>query len=250
MLCDFAGIARSSYYKWLNKVETKKDKENSIIIKELTKIYDDVNGIYGYRRMTMNINRNLNKQYNYKRIYRLMKSMNLQSVIRKKKKRYVKSTPQITAENVLNRDFSAATLNEKWLTDVTNSIVSYVLGHSNNNKLVFDTFDLAIERNPSASPLLHSDRGYQYTSKAFKLKLDKVSATQSMSRVGRCIDNGPIEGFWGIIKSEMYYLRKFDNFDELKLAIDNYIEFYNNKRLQKKLKGLSPIEYRAQTLVA
>mgnify|MGYP004640050663 CR=1 FL=1 len=121
---------------------------------------------------------------------------------------------------------------------------------TSHEELVFDTFDLAIERNPSASPLLHSDRGYQYTSKAFKLKLDKVSATQSMSRVGRCIDNGPIEGFWGIIKSEMYYLRKFDNFDELKLAIDNYIEFYNNKRLQKKLKGLSPIEYRAQTLVA
>ena len=266
MLCNLAGIARSSYYKWLNKEETKKDKENSIIIKELTKIYDDVNGIYGYRRMTMNINRNLNKQYNHKRIYRLMKSINLQSVIRKKKKRYIKST----AENVLNRDFSAATLNEKWLTDVTefkltngtkaylsaiidlydNSIVSYVLGHSNNNKLVFDTFDLAIERNPSASPLFHSDRGFQYTSKAFKLKLDKVSAIQSMSRIGRCIDNGPIEGFLGIIKSEMYYLRKFDNFDELKLAIDNYIEFYNNKRLQKKLKGLSPIEYRAQTLVA
>ena len=269
-MCNLAGIARSSYYKWLNKEETKKDKENSIIIKELTKIYDDVNGIYGYRRMTMNINRNLNKQYNHKRIYRLMKSINLQSVIRKKKKRYIKSTPQITAENVLNRDFSAATLNEKWLTDVTefkltngtkaylsaiidlydNSIVSYVLGHSNNNKLVFDTFDLAIERNPSASPLFHSDRGYQYTSKAFKLKLDKVSATQSMSRVGRCIDNGPIEGFWGIIKSEMYYLRKFDNFDELKLAIDNYIEFYNNRRFQKRLKGLSPIEYRTQTLVA
>ena len=270
MLCNLAGLARSSYYKWLNKEETKKDKENSIIIKELTKIYDDVNGIYGYRRMTMNINRNLNKQYNHKRIYRLMKSMNLQSLIRKKKKRYIKSTPQIIAENVLNRDFSAATLNEKWLTDVTefkltngtkaylsaiidlydNSIVSYVLGHSNNNKLVFDTFDLAIERNPNAIPLFHSDRGFQYTSKAFKLKLDKVSATQSMSRIGRCIDNGPIEGFWGIIKSEMYYLRKFNNFDELKLAIDNYIEFYNNRRFQKRLKGLSPIEYRTQPLVA
>ena len=176
MLCDFAGIARSSYYKWLNKVETKKDKENSIIIKELTKIYDDVNGIYGYRRMTMNINRNLNKQY-YKRIYRLMKSMNLQSVIRKKKKRYVKSTPQITAENVLNRDFSAATLNEKWLTDVTefkltngtkaylsaiidlydNSIVSYVVSHSNNNnKLVFDTLDIAVANNPTAKYKIES----------------------------------------------------------------------------------------------
>ena len=142
-------------------------------------------------------------------------SIYLQSVIHKKKKRYIKSTPQITTDNVLNRDFSAATLNKKWLTDVAefklsngtkaylsaiidlydNSIVSYVLGHSNNNKLVFDTFDLSIEKNPNTSPLFHNDRGYQYTSKAFKLKLDKVSATQSMSRVGRCIDNGSIEGF-------------------------------------------------------
>ena len=89
-----------------------------------------------------------------------------------------------------------------------------------------------------------------HTSKVFKFKLDKISAIQSMSRVGRCIDNGPIESFWGIIKSEMYYLKKFHSFDELKIAIDNYIEFYNNRRLQKKLNGLSPIEYRTQTLVA
>jgi len=148
-----------------------------------------------------------------------MKCLNLKSVIRKKRKNYVKTTPQITAENILNRDFSAATPNEKWLTDVTefkltngtkaylsaiidlydNSIVSYVLGHSNNNKLVFDTFDVAIENNPTASPLFHSDRGFQYTSKNFKLKLDSVSAIKSMSRVGRCIDNGPIEGFWELL---------------------------------------------------
>ena len=251
-------------------METSADRENSAIISEIMRIYEDVDDIYGYRRMTMNINRNLNKQYNHKRIYRLMKSVNLQSVIRKKRKRYIKTTPQITAENILNRDFSAATINKKWLTDVTefkltngtkaylsaiidifdNSIVSYVLGHSNNNKLVFDTLDIAIEKNPNASPLFHSDRGYQYTSKVFKFKLDKISATQSMSRVGRCIDNGPIECFWGIIKSEMYYLKKFHNFDELRIAIDNYIDFYNNRRLQKKLKGLSPIEYRTQTLIA
>ena len=218
----------------------------------------------------MNINRVLGKCYNHKRIYRLMKSINLQSVIRRKKKRYIKSTPQITAENILNRDFSEATPNKKWLTDVTelklnngtkaylsaildlgdNSIVSYVLGHSNNNQLVFDTFDLAIKNNHKAKPLFHSDRGFQYTNKIFKLKLDSISATQSMSRVGRCIDNGPMEGFWGIIKSEMYYLRKFNTFEELNLAIDNYIDFYNNKRLQKKLKGLTPMEYREQTLVA
>lgn len=199
-----------------------------------------------------------------------MKSINLQAIIRRKRKRYIQSTPQITAENILNRNFTEATPNKKWLTDVTefkltngtkaylsaildlgdNSIVSYVLGKSNNNKLVFDTFDLAIKDNPTAKPLFHSDRGFQYTNKNFKLKLDSISAIQSMSRVGRCIDNGPMEGFWGIIKSEMYYLKKFHTFDELNLSIDNYIEFYNNKRLQKRLKGLTPIEYREQTLVA
>ena len=108
---------------------------------------------------------------------------------------------------------------------------------------------LDIKINAGAKPLFHSDCGFQYTSKTFKEKLDKISAIQSMSRVGRCIDNGPMEGFWGTLKSEMYYLRKFHNFNELKLEIDNYIEFYNNRRLQKKLKGLSPIEYRTQTLV-
>lgn len=269
-LCEFAGISRSSYYKWLNRHETKLDKENAIILKEITRIYEEVNGVYGYRRITMNINRDLHKTYNHKRIYRLMKSINLKSVIRRKRKKYIKSTPQVTAENILNRDFSEATPNKKWLTDVTefkltngtkaylsaildlgdNSIVSYVLGSSNNNKLVFDTLDLAIKNNPGAKPLFHSDRGFQYTNKTFKEKLDKISAIQSMSRVGRCIDNGPMEGFWGTLKSEMYYLRKFHNFNELKLEIDNYIEFYNNRRLQKKLKGLSPIEYRTQTLVA
>lgn len=239
-------------------------------MEEIIKIYNKVNGIYGYRRITMNINRILCKCYNHKRIYRLMKSVNLQSVICRKSKKYIKSTPQITAENILNRNFSEASPNKKWLTDVTefklangtkaylsvildlgdNSIVSYVLGHSNNNQLVFDTFDLAVQSNPTAKPLFHSNRGFQYTNKVFKLKLDSISATQSMSRVGRCIDNGHMEGFWGIIKSEMYYLRKFNTFDELKLAIDNYIDFYNNKRLQKKLKGLTPIEYREQTLAA
>jgi len=129
----------------------------------------------------MNINRLLDKQYNHKRIYRLMKSINMRSVIRKKRKHYIQSTPQITAENKLNREFYAKKPNEKWLTDVTEfkllngkkaylsaifdladkSIVSYVVGHSNNNQLVFDTFDLAVSANPTAKPLFHSDRGFQ-----------------------------------------------------------------------------------------
>ena len=236
----------------------------------MIRLYTEVHGIYGYRRMTININSILNKLYNHKRIYRLMKSVNMKSVIRKKKKNYTPSTPQITAENVLNREFKADKPNQKWLTDVTEfklingqkvylsaildlgdkSIVSYVLGHSNNNRLVFETFDLAVAANPDAHPLFHSDRGFQYTNRQFKNKLDRIRATQSMSRVGRCIDNGPMEGFWGIIKSEMYYLRKFHTYEELKQAIDEYMDFYNMRRLQKNLKGLTPIEYRNQTLAA
>ena len=199
-----------------------------------------------------------------------MKSVKLTAVIRRKRKKYIQSTPQITAENVLNRQFVADNSNEKWLTDVTefkltngnkaylsaildlgdNSIVSYVLGKSNNNKLVFDTLDKAIESNPTATPLFHSDRGFQYTCKTFKNKLTAINAVQSMSRVGRCIDNGPMEAFWGTLKAEMYYLRKFSSFEELEQAIDEYIEFYNTKRLQKKLKGMVPLEYMIHTLIS
>jgi len=247
-----------------------RDKENKIILDEIIKVYSEVKGIYGYRRIMLNVNRILESQYNHKRIYRLMKSVNLTSVIRKKRKRYIHSTPQITAENVLNREFTADRPNEKWLTDVTefklttgkkaylsaildlgdNSIVSYVLGTSNNNQLVFDTLDQAIAANTTAKPIFHSDRGFQYTSRIFKCKLDKINAVQSMSRVSRCIDNGPMEGFWGTLKAEMYYLRKFNTYEELEQAIDEYIEFYNTKRLQKKLKGMTPIEYRSHILVA
>ena len=92
--------------------------------------------------------------------------------------------------------------------------------------------------------MFHSDRGYQYTSKAFKKLLDKHNIVQSMSRVGKCIDNGPIEKLWGIIKSEMYYLESFDSSEKLITAINGYIKFYNQERIQRKSKAHTPLEYR------
>lgn len=159
-----------------------------MISAEIIRIYTETNGIYGVRRMTQALNRELDAKYNVKRIRRLMRRMGLHSVIRRRRKSYIPSTPQVTAENILNRDFSAEKPNQKWLTDVTelkygvggkaylsaildlgdNSIVSFVLGHSNNNALVFRTFKLALEENPGVKPLFHSDRGFQYTSKAFR----------------------------------------------------------------------------------
>ena len=112
-----------------------------------------------------------------------------------------------------------------------NSIVSYEFSMSNNNILVFKTFDKAIEKNPHAKPIFHSDRGFQYTSKMFKVKLDDQGMIQSMSRVGKCIDNGPMEGFWGTLKSESFYGLKFTDEQSLRNKIEEYIFFYNNYRL-------------------
>ena len=107
------------------------------------------------------------------------------------------------------------------------------------------TLDIAIAASAEASPMIHSDRGFQYTSHEFKRKLALAGMTQSMSRVGKCIDNGPMESFWGTLKCEKYYLNKYETYDELSISIDEYISFYNVTRLQKRLNGLSPIEYRA-----
>ena len=117
-----------------------------------------------------------------------------------------------------------------------------------NNPLVFDTFDKAVATNPGATPLLHSDRGYQYTSKAFRRRILAAGMTQSMSRVARCIDNGPMEGFWGLMKREMYYGKKYKTKEELMLAIEKYIDYYTNKRVQRNLGVLTLLEFHEQKL--
>ena len=121
-------------------------------------------------------------------------------------------------------------------------IVSYVIRDKNNNALVFDTVDNALLRNPGAQPLFHSDRGFQYTNRIFHTKLINAGITQSMSRVAKCIDNGPMEGFWGILKRERYYGKRFTDRGTLVKMIEDYIDYYNNKRLQRNLGILTPME--------
>jgi len=229
-------------------------------------LYQKVEGTFGYRQLTLHLCRATKKPINRKRVQRLMELKGIQSVIRRKKKKYERSTPQQVAENLLNREFQAEAPNEKWVTDVTEfkyghgkkaylsaildlhdkTIVSYVLGHSNNNPLVFQTLELALQAAPEGTPMLHSDRGFQYTSLRFKEMLEKAEMKQSMSRVGRCIDNGPMESFWGTLKCEKYYLHTYRTFEELQKDIDDYIHFYNYERLQAKLNGLSPMEFRTK----
>ena len=115
---------------------------------------------------------------------------------------------------------------------------------------MFDTFDEAIRNNPGAHPLCHSDRGFQYTNREFHNKLEAAGMTQSMSRVGKCIDNGPMEGFWGILKRECYYGKRFESREDIVDMIESYIYYYNNKRIKLKLKGMSPVEYRTHSKLA
>ena len=122
----------------------------------------------------------------------------------------------------------------------------YEISYRNDNRLVFKMFDKAIEKYPEAKPIFHSDRGFQYTGRVFKNKLEESKMIQSMSRVGKCIDNGPMEGFFGTLKSEMFYGKKFDSLEVLEKAIHEYIKFYNNRRFQKKLGCLAPVEFRNQ----
>lgn len=265
-LCAVVHVARSAYYKWLHRTPSHSQQINEQLVEWIKQHYEERNGILGYRQMTVVINREHDVHFNKKRIYRLMQILHLKSVTRVKKNTYIPSTPQITAENILNRDFHADKPNEKWLTDVTEfkyyvgteirklylsaildlydrRIVTYKIMESNNNELVFSTFDEAVRLNPDAHPIFHSDRGFQYTNKLFHQKLTDAGMIQSMSRVGRCIDNGPMEGWWGILKSEMYYLRKFTDKTELISAIEEYITYYNTRRYQIKLSSMTPMEY-------
>lgn len=269
-LCDILTLNRSSYYKWLRRDSAAQEAKDAELIKHICELYQGSNGIFGYRRMQINLKRQFHLHCNKKRVYRVMRTIGLKSVIRRKRPTYIKSTPEVTAKNILDRNFTATKLNEKWLTDITEfkygdggkiylsaildlkdkSIIAYAISHNNNNKLAFDTFDAAIQKYPNAKPLFHSDRGFQYTNQVFRVKLDAQGMTQSMSRIGRCIDNGPMEAFWGTIKAEMYYLNKFLDFSSLKMAIDSYIDFYNNGRYQEKLGALAPLELRAILLTA
>lgn len=268
-MCKQLEISRAAYYKWLHREIPEQESEN-LKLAGLIKEYDErFSHILGYRRMTAWINHFNHTSYGKNRVHRIMKKLNIHSVIRKKRNKYKYSMPEAIAENKLKRDFYAAAPNQKWATDVTefkipgekkklylSAIldlydrypVSYVISCRNDNNLVFKTFDKAIASNPDAKPIFHSDRGFQYTSKAFQRKLKTQEMKQSMSRVGHCIDNGPTEGFWGIIKTEMYQMYEITDESSLRFAIKDYIRFYSEERPQNRYNCKTPLEVRTEAL--
>ncbi|WP_410531044.1 IS3 family transposase [Streptococcus sp. VEG1o] len=265
-LCSILKVSRSGYYKWLNHKETTSEIENKKLLEQIKKRHHSHKGILGYRRMTTFINRQCNTNYNKKRIRRLMRIVGISAVIRRVRQSCTKAGDQFYEENILNRDFTATAPNQKWCTDVTylqyglgakaylsaikdlydGSIIAYEISRNNDYPLVMKTIKKALALNPGATPLVHSDRGSQYTSKAYRYFARQAGLTLSMSRVGKCIDNAPIESFFGHFKTEAYHLKKYKTYDELVTDIEHYIEFYNTRRYQTKLNNLTPIEFRNQ----
>ncbi|MCR5795374.1 MAG: IS3 family transposase [Solobacterium sp.] len=270
-MCKVLNISRAAYYKWLHRKQTEEEIENERIAQLILEYDGKYKHTLGYRRMRMYINAFNHKNYSRRRIQRIMEKLGVKAQIRKQPKRYKNSAPETTVENLLGRDFHAEKPNEKWTTDVTEfkvpgstkkiylsaildlydrSIIAFVLSRRNDNKLVFDTFQKAVDANPDAAPVFHSDRGFQYTSKVFQVKLKEQGMIQSMSRVGHCIDNGPTEGFWGILKSELYLLYEIHDEASLIDSIKDYIRYYNEERLQERFGGQTPEQVREAALLA
>ena len=264
--CEILHVSRSAYYKWLKGDFGRRIRENA----RIAEIIEDIHRKdpdKGYRRIRDDLEKYHGIDVNDKRVLRICRKRGIKSTIKYSNHGCTRQArnPQYIAENVLNREFTAEKPNEKWLTDVTEfkwyegiekhkvylsaildlydrRIVSFVIRDHNDNPLVFDTFDAAVVANPDAHPLFHSDRGYQYTNRIFHEKLEAAGMLQSMSRVGKCIDNGPMEGFWGILKRERYYGKRFQSREELVEMIEEYIFYYNNRRLQRNLGVLTPME--------
>lgn len=226
-------------------------------------------GRYGYRRVTMELHK---RGYiiNHKVVMRLMKELDLTCRVRMKKYRSYRGEVGYIAPNILQRQFAAEKPNEKWVTDITEfslfgkklylspildlyngEIVSYSIYDRPVYAQVKEMLDAAFAKIPDDTNLiLHSDQGWQYQMKPYVQALKTKGIRQSMSRKGNCLDNSVMENFFGLLKSELLYLQDFDSLEDFKAQLIEYMDYYNNHRIKYKLKGLSPVQYRTQSLVA
>jgi transposase InsO family protein len=264
-LVEVADISRATYYWWEKRLY-KADKYERV--KEaITEIFHEHKGRYGYRRITKELEKR-GFRHDPKTINGLMNNMGLKCMVRMKKFKSYKGNVGKTAPNLLNRDFTAEKMNEKWVTDVTEfhlfgekrylspvldlcngEIIAYSVMKRPVYKLVGDMLEQAFDRlQPGDQVILHSDQGWHYQMRQYQKTLERYQITQSMSRKGNCLDNAVMENFFGLLKSELLYLQEFDSIEHFEQELADYIHYYNHKRMKAKLKDLSPVEYRTQVL--
>jgi putative transposase len=265
LLIEISGLARSTYYYYARR--RKASDKYSAVKEQITEIYHANRGRYGYRRITLELH-NQGQIINHKTVQRLMKDLGLFCRVRMKKYHSYKGEVGKIAPNLLERNFEATAPNQKWVTDVTEfsllgqklylspildlysrDIVSYIIADRPLLAMAIEMLKQAFEQIPDGSNLiLHSDQGWHYQHKHYQDILKSKGIRQSMSRKGNCLDNAVIENFFGVLKSELLYLQDFDSIEHFKGELINYMDYYNNRRIKVKLKGLPPAMHRQQAL--
>ena len=267
ILLEIAQLPRATFYYQLKR-QNKPDKYEAAKA-ELISIYHENKGRYGYRRITTELNKR-NIHLNHKTVQKLMKELGLICRVRIKKYRSYKGEVGKIAPNLLNRDFIADRPDQKWVTDVTefnlfgeklylspildlysSNLVSYTISDRPVLSMVTTMLEKAFDAIPDNTNLiLHSDQGWQYQHRHYQNMLIKKGIRQSMSRKGNCLDNAVMENSFGLLKSELLYLQEFKSMEHFKLELIEYLDYYNNRRIKAKLKGLPPAIHRQQALSA
>jgi putative transposase len=263
VLCRAAGVSRSGYYRFAGQPDMASDADSELA-SCIRMVQEEVRHIYGYRRMKIAVEEKLNVVVNKKRIARIQRETALQARIRRKRYTYhrLNFQQEKAKPNILKRDFTAQAPNRKWLTDITyipigakqlyvsaildvfnREVVAHRISESIDLPFVLETFSEAFENRDAEGVMIHSDQGTHYTSRAFCSLLREHKAIQSMSRRGVCLDNAAMENFFGLMKSEIGVWPKANTQSELVAQIHDYIGFYNNDRIQEKLK-MAPVAYR------
>ena len=260
------GLAPSSFYYHRNKsINVDAYLKVRPVLRE---IFDNAYRSYGYRRVRSVLASKHNIHLSGKTVLKLMHQENRICQVRRRKYRSYKGQIGLAAENLLNRDFLALTPNSKWVTDVTEfvvlgskqylspvidlfngEVISYELRPSPVLGLVTTMLDKALATlDEAAKPMIHSDQGWHYRHISYRKKLESKGIAQSMSRKGNCLDNAVAENFFGHFKEEFLRARTFTSLNQFKTELEGYIHWFNHDRIRLKLKGLSPVDYRVQSL--
>ncbi len=265
-LCYLLNISKAGYYKWIANGMKKFNKWNNLLAQIIKSTFYQFKEIYGYKMITLWVNKIYNLQLKSHVVYRYMRFLNLKSKIKKKKFNYKLTSGSLRYDNFLNRNFKTTGLNQKLGTDITylttnnktyylsivkdfhnNEILDYQLSSNLNLEFVFKNIIQAwVKTGKPKTWILQSDQGFHYTNQSYKFLCEKLGIKISMSRRGNSPDNGATESWFGTMKTEFLNLvpRKRRTTEWIKNNLSKYIEFYNNFRPQTKLKGMSPVEYR------
>ncbi len=261
-------MAKSTYYLEISKNDIVAER-NQEILEEIKSIFEINKRRYGVRRVHHEL---INRGYkvNHKRVQRLMHEAGLAGKRPKEKYHSFKGEVGKIADNVIDRNFGTTAPLQKWTTDVSqfnfswgkcylspildmasNEIISYDLALSPNMEQIKRMLDSAFQKFPNLKGLIfHSDQGWQYQHAYYRNRLSEHGIIQSMSRKGNCYDNCIMETFFGRMKNEMYYgyEKEFKSFEEFATVVEEYIDYYNNNRIQAKTKWMTPVQYRKSSM--